>query len=111
MEIFVGNLPGKTSVLELRRLVGQKANTHYRIFNRKNKNGRNCCLGKAVVACNNTATEIVSRLNGFVFKGYQLSVRPMFYRSELNERRKRIAYCLQWNGVNRRRAERRLTGL
>lgn len=111
MDIFVANLPRKTSVLELRKLVGQKGNAHYRIFNRKKPNGRSCCLGKAVVSCSNTATDIISRLNGLVFNGCQLSVRAMHYRSEMNERRKRIVYCLTWNGVNRRRSERRLIGL
>lgn len=107
MDIFVGNLPGKTSPLELRKLVGQIGNTRYRVCTRKNEQGHHCCLGKAVVTCNNTAAEVISRLNGFIFKGRQLSVRPMCERFDLNERRKRIAMCQKWNGVNRRRRERR----
>lgn len=107
MDIFVGNLPGKTSPLELRKLVGQMGDTRYRIFTRRNEQGHYCCLGKAVVACKHSGDEVIRRLDGFVFKGRQLSVRPMCDRFDLNERRKRIRMCQKWNGVNRRRRERR----
>jgi len=108
MDIFVGNLPGKTSVLDLRKLIGQVRQARYRIIHRRHKNGQVCCYGHAIINGAKVADEIISRLNGLEYKGCQLSVRPLFYRSEYNERRIRKVFCASWNGVNRRRRERRM---
>jgi RNA recognition motif-containing protein len=107
MDIFVGNLPGKTSVLDLRKLVGQMRQARYRIIHRRYRDGQICCYGHAIINGRKTADEIIRRLNGHQYKGRQLSVRPLFNRNEYNERRIRRVFCSGWNGVNRRRQERR----
>jgi hypothetical protein len=108
MDIFVGNLPGKTSVLDLRKLIGQMRQARYRIIHRRHRDGQICCYGRAIIDGSKQADEIISRLNGHEYEGCQLSVRPLFYRSEYNERRNKRAFLSGWNGVNRRRHERRL---
>lgn len=108
MDIFVGNLPGKTSVLDLRKLIGQMRQARYRIIHRRHKDGQICCYGHAIINGSKTADEIISRLNGIEYQGCQLSVRPLLYRSEYNERRNNKFFCTDWHGVNRRRHERRL---
>ncbi len=107
MDIFVGNLPGKTSVLDLRKLIGHMRKARYRIFHRRHKDGQTCCYGHAIINGSQAAGEIIARLNGYVYQGSQLRVRPLRDRSEFNERRIKKAFCRDWNGVNRRRGERR----
>jgi len=109
MDIFVGNLPRKTSVLELRKLIGEVGSARFRIVSR-NKNGRNNCYGHAIINSKQTASEVITRLDGIEYNGSHITARHYLHRSEHNERRSRKVYPVGWNGVNRRRGDRRNLG-
>lgn len=106
MDIFVGNLPGKTSVLEFRKLIGTVGSGRFRIL-RKQVNGRSYCYGHAALESSEPGKEIISRLDGLEFGGSHLHVRPYLHRSEQHERRCLKIFSSGWSGVNRRRGERR----
>lgn len=106
MDIFVGNLPRKTSVLELRKLIDIPGRARFRIVSRR-KNGCSSCYGHAIINSKQTASEIISRLDGAEFNGSNIIARRFLHRSEHNERRSRMVYPVGWNGVNRRRGDRR----
>ncbi len=108
MEIFVGNLPMKTSVLELRKLVGRLGNARYKVIQRTNKLGRSYCYGHVIISNSKQGDAVISRLNGMNYLGSQLYVRPLFDRSEYNERRSWKSYLNNRHGVNRRKADRRI---
>ena len=108
MDIFVGNLPKKTSVLELRKLIGEVGSARFRVVSGKQKNGRKNCYGHAIINSNQTGQAIISRLDGVEFNGSNITARHFLHRSEHNERRSRMVYPVGWNGVNRRRGDRRL---
>ena len=99
-------MPSKTSVLDLRKLIGNVGEARYRIVSHRN-NGRPRCYGMAMVPSRETGVEVISRLNGAEFNGSELSVRHFLHRSDNNERRSRKIYPVGWNGINRRRADRR----
>ncbi|NOY66648.1 MAG: RNA-binding protein [Gammaproteobacteria bacterium] len=107
MDIFVGNLPKKTSVLELRKLIGDVGSARFRVITGKQKNGRKCCYGHAIIGSSQTGTEVITRLDGVEFNGCSITARHFLHRSEHNERRSRMVYPIGWNGVNRRRGDRR----
>jgi len=107
MDIFLGNLPRKTSVLELRKLIGDVGQARFRIVSHRNK-GKPRCYGMAVVDDRDTGRELITRLDGAEFNGSELLVRHFLHRSDHNERRSRKIYPVGWNGINRRRGDRRL---
>lgn len=107
MEIFIGNLPRKTSVLELRKLFGRLGNARYKVIQRSNLQGQTYCYGHVVINKDKQGEAIIARLNGQDYLGYKLFVRQLLDRSEHNERRNWKSYMSSWNGVNRRKADRR----
>lgn len=107
MDIFIGNLPKSTSVLQLRKLMGNVCNARFRIIRRRNRSGGSYCFGHAVINSDHTCQEIISRLDGTQFNGCHLKARPFVHRSEHHERRNPKIYPENWDGVNRRRGDRR----
>ncbi len=106
MDIFVGNLPGKTSVLELRKLIGTVSSGRFRIL-RTRVNGKSYCYGHAALGSSQPGHDIISRLDGLEFRGSHLHARPFLHRSDQHERRCLKMFSSRWSGVNRRRGERR----
>jgi len=107
MDIFVGNLPKSTSVLQLRKLMGNVYNARFRIIRRRNRAGSSYCFGHAVISSENTCEDIISRLDGTKFNGCSLKARPFVHRNDHRERRDPKVYPTDWDGVNRRRGDRR----
>jgi len=107
MEIFVGNLPRRTSVLALRKLIGRMGNVRYKIVQTTNKEGRPLCYGHVIINNNKQGIDIIARLNGADFEGSELYARPLHDRNEYNERRNRKSYMSNWSGVDRRKSDRR----
>lgn len=108
MDIYIGNMPRSTSVLELRKLLGDAGrNARFRVFNRRARDGRISCFGHVVVNSAESAIQAIERLNGSRLNGSHLVARVYVHRSESNERRARTRFLMPCSGVNRRRGERR----
>lgn len=108
MDIFIGNMPRNTSVLELRKLVGDAGkNARFRLFSRRNKAGKVACFGHVVINDANSAQDVIENLDGKDLGGMSLKVRPFIHRSDSNERRARRPFPIPVGGINRRRGERR----
>jgi hypothetical protein len=137
LDIYIGNLPARASVEDVRGLVGGIIGTH--ILNSCNGAGIGARLRKKLLAWFNirqpndapsfdlvegrmgrfarycriscsssTVTELIlSQLSGAGLLGYELEVRPFYSRNPKNERRRAGWHFRQWLGVERRLAERR----
>ena len=109
MDIFIGNMPRNTSVLELRKLLGDAGrNARFRVFNRRSRDGRVSCFGHVVVHSPESAFETIRKLDGSRLNGSHLQARVYVHRSDSNERRARSRFLMPCSGVNRRRGERRI---
>jgi RNA recognition motif-containing protein len=108
MDIFIGNMPRNTSVLELRKMFGDAGrNARFRLFTRRSKTGKVACFGHVVVQDDLSAQKVIEQLDGQDLGGMSLKVRPFIHRSDSNERRARRPFPIPTGGINRRRGERR----
>lgn len=108
MEIYIGNLPPDTSVIELRRLFGPvSANARFRICQRYDVSGALVCYGHAVIEPERRARQLVEQLHGRCLDGWRLRAREFVYRNPANERRAPLWHGTPWSGLERRKGERR----
>ena len=111
MEIFIGNLPLDTSVVDLRRLFGDAGSrARYRIYKKTLRDGTVKCYGQAIVEPDDVADSLIGRLNNSVLQENCLEVRPYKQRSHVNDRRGPLWSGVPWTGLDRRKADRRGRG-
>jgi len=93
MEVFIGNLPGTATLLELQDFIGDidlKADFHY--TKSHNQHGHPYHFFIASTKTRQEDLELIARLNGHVFQCRPLSVRECIERKQSDE----------WNGKERR---------
>ena len=111
MEIFIGNLPLDTSAIDLRKLLGNSGiKPRYRIFRKTLRDGTVKCYGQAAIEPDQVALELIERLNNTELRGHILNVRIYRERQHTNDRRARLWHGVPWNGLDRRKQDRRNTG-
>jgi RNA recognition motif-containing protein len=88
MDIFIGNLPLETSVVELRKLLGEAgANARFTLFRKMYPDGGVSCFGQAEVEPDAVAEEALRHMRNAVFRDQKVEVRPLVERSYINDRR------------------------
>lgn len=137
LDIYIGNLPARASVEDVRGLVGSlvgeyvlKSCTGAGIFARlrqkllamlkgqqlndapsftlvEAKPGRFARYCHVSCSSRDESKHIISQLSGAGLLGYALEVRPFYQRAPSNERRRSGWHFRPWLGVERRLAERR----
>ena len=109
MELFIGNLPPSATVLELRQLLGPCANqARYQLIQRSDADGVVHCFARVQVPSDVEARLVVAELqDAGTFSGRHLEVRRFRERNTFNDRRAPWWRAEPWEGVERRRGDRR----
>ncbi len=108
MDIFIGNLPLDTSAIELRKLLGNIGKKpRYRIHKKVLKDGVVKCFGQVAVEPKDVACALIEKLNGTLLRGYYLTARHFIERQYTNDRRAPLWSGTPWNGLDRRKSDRR----
>lgn len=109
MELYIGNLPPSATVLELRQLLGPCANeARYQLVQRSDAAGAVHCFARVRVPSDAEARQVMAELqHAGTFAGRQLEIRRFQERNAFNDRRAPWWRAEPWQGVERRRGDRR----
>lgn len=109
MELFIGNLPPSATVLDLRQLLGPCANeARYQLIQRSDADGVVHCFARVRVPSDAEAGRVIAELqDAGTFSGRQLEVRRFQERNAFKDRRAPWWRAQPWEGVERRRTDRR----
>ncbi len=110
MIVFIGNLPPVFTNNHLGDLARIVSGTHHRIIKVHDDSGDIQRYGLIYLESGRDARQLINSLNGFDCQGQALEVREYQHRAACNERRRLDWRTIPWNGVERRRGERRSTG-
>ena len=107
MEVFVGNLAGSVSLLDLNKLFKDFRHPPIQLVEKKQADGR--ALRYAVVdfEAPRLAQKAIKKLSGFFLHERSLVLHEFVHRSYTNERRAIDWRTRPWDGPERRRSERR----
>ncbi|NEV61085.1 RNA-binding protein [Thiorhodococcus minor] len=93
MEIFIGNLPGQATIVELTGfLEGVALKPDYHCYEGRDKDNRNYHYFVARAASRADGLALIARLNGQLFGGRPIEAREYHRR----------APCSEWPGAERR---------
>lgn len=93
MDVFIGNLPGSATLLDLTAFLdGIDLRTDFQCEAGRDQYDRNYHFFVARMASREAGLELITRLNGRVFEGRAVEARE--YR--------RRAPCREWRGMERR---------
>lgn len=110
MNLFIGNLPSKTTeqdLCALLRVSQRDAERRLRIFKKADRAGRTLRFGIMHVANDADMRKLLERSRGVQLQGQHLSVREYVARAAGNERRAVDWRSRPWPHLERRIAERR----
>ncbi len=107
MEVFVGNLAGSVTLLDLNRLFKDFKHPPIQLMEKKQSDGS--LLRYAVVDFDapRLAQKAIKKLHGAPLNGCELVLHEYTHRSYTNERRAIDWRTRPWDGLERRRSERR----
>ncbi len=108
MDIYIGNLPLDTSVMDLRNLIGRHVeNARYRIVHKTLSDGSSCCYGQISLSRDTNGEQILRDIQGMELDGRVLEIREFIHRNHVADRREPFWRGRPWQGLDRRKAERR----